>query len=314
MSPNRTRLILWTAILISISFPVTICKAQNLNIQPKFSASWQVDSNFYLAQDSEREVYTYKLRPGFRVDFEAPKSTLMLDYTLDAVYYSDRDPVPPGEKPTGEDDYIGHTGILEARHQTFDRLLLGLNDSFYVTRDPAESDPLSNSIDRDKYYINRITPFAVYQFAPKFSARLRYRHTNIDYNPSDREDSTENRGLFNLIYNFTRRSSLDFEFQHSKKEYDQDTSDYSANQGKLIFRKEFRVINISAGAGYQNRSFDDSSLDDIDVFTYHLDLDGEGTLANRRTYVSLNVEQNFNDQSTGNNYYIATRFILRGGH
>ncbi len=314
MSDNRTRLILWTAILISISFPVSICKAQNLNIQPKISASWQVDSNYYLAQDSEREVFTYKLQPGIRVDFEAPKSTLMLDYTLDAYYYDDRDPVPPGEQPTDDDDYIGHTLTSEARYQAFDRLLLGLNESYYKTRDPAESDPFSNSIDREKYYINRITPFVVYEFAPKFSVRLRYRNTKINFDPSSSEDSTENRGIFNLVYNFTRRSSMDFEFQHWKKEYNKGTSDYSANQGKLIFRKQFKIFRISAGAGYQNRSFDDSSLDDIDVFTYNLNIDGEGTLANRRSYVSLNVEQNFNDQSTGNNYYTATRFILRGGH
>ena len=314
MSDNRTRLILWTAILISISFPVSICKAQNLNIQPKISASWQVDSNYYLAQDSEREVFTYKLQPGIRVDFEAPKSTLMLDYTLDAYYYDDRDPVPPGEQPTDDDDYIGHTLTSEARYQAFDRLLLGLNESYYKTRDPAESDPFSNSIDREKYYINRITPLVVYEFAPKFSVRLRYRNTKINFDPSSSEDSTENRGIFNLVYNFTRRSSMDFEYQHWKKEYNKGTSDYSANQGKLIFRKQFKIFRISAGAGYQNRSFDDSSLDDIDVFTYNLNIDGEGTLANRRSYVSLNVEQNFNDQSTGNNYYTATRFILRGGH
>ena len=314
MSDNRTRLILWTAILISISFPVSICKAQNLNIQPKISASWQVDSNYYLAQDSEREVFTYKLQPGIRVDFEAPKSTLMLDYTLDAYYYDDRDPVPPGEQPTDDDDYIGHTLTSEARYQAFDRLLLGLNESYYKTRDPAESDPFSNSIDREKYYINRITPFVVYEFAPKFSVRLRYRNTKINFDPSSSEDSTENRGIFNLVYNFTRRSSMDFEFQHWKKEYNKGTSDYSANQGKLIFRKQFKIFRISAGAGYQNRSFDDSSLDDMDVFTYNLNIDGEGKLANRRSYVSLNVEQNFNDQSTGNNYYTATRFILRGGH
>ena len=55
-------------------------------------------------------------------------------------------------------------------------------------------------------------------------------------------------------------------------------------------------------------------LDDIDVFTYNLGFDGQGMLANRRTHISFNVEQNFNDQSVGNNYYTATRYILRGGH
>ena len=311
---GKKYLYLLTAIIASLPFPVSICTAQNLSIRPKISTSWQVDSNYYLAQELEREVYTYKIQPGFRVNFEAAKSTFMLDYSLDAYYYDDRDSVPSGEQPTDDDDFVGHTLTSEARYQAFDRLLVGFNESFYKTRDPGESDIFSNSVDREKYYINRLTPIVVYDFGPKFTARLQYRRTDINYSSSNIEDSIENRGLFNLVYNFTRRSSMDFEFQYWEKDYDAGTSDYSANQTKLIFKKQLRIFEISAGAGYQNRSFDDSGLDDIDVFTYHLDFDGEGTLANRRTYISLNFEQNFNDQSTGNNYYTATRFILRGGH
>ena len=88
---------------------------------------------------------------------------------------------------------------------------------------------------------------------------------------------------------------MDFEYQYWEKDYDAGTSDYSANQAKLIFKKQLRIFEFEAGAGYQNRDFDESGLDDIDVFTYHLNFDGEGTLANRRTYISLNAEQNFND-------------------
>ena len=151
MSVNRTQLILWTAIIALLSSPVSICTAQHLSIRPKISTSWQVDSNYYHAQELEREVYTYKIQPGIEVDFEAAKSTLMLDYTLDAHYYDDKDPVPPGEQPTDDDDFVGHTLTGEARYQAFDRLLVGLNESFYKTRDPGESDIFSNSIDREKY-------------------------------------------------------------------------------------------------------------------------------------------------------------------
>jgi len=314
MRKNKTRLILWTTIIVSLFFPVSICTAQRLEIIPKLSTSWQMDSNYHLADDVEREVYTYKFQPGFNVNFETAKTNLMLDYTLDAYYYDDRDSVPPGEQPTDDDDFVGHTLTAEARYQAFDRLLVGLNESYYKTRDPAESDIFSNSIDREKYYINQVTPLMVYDFGPKFSLRLRYRHTDIDYSSGNTEDSDENRGLVNLVYNFTRRSSMDVEFQYWKKDYNEETSDYTSNQTKLIFKKQLRIFEISAGAGYQNRNFDDSGLDDIDVFTYNLGFDGQGMLANRRTNISFNVEQNFNDQSIGNNYYTATRFILRGGH
>jgi hypothetical protein len=306
--------LLLAAVIVSISLPMTVLAAPKLNIKPTFSASWRADSNFYYAQDTERDVYTYTLQPGVEVGLETAKSALTLGYTLDAYFYDDRDTVPPGELPSDEDDYIGHTGILQAKYQAFDRLALGLNESFYLTRDPGESDEFSNSVDREKYYINRFEPIALYEFGRKFNAGLKYRHTKIHYTSGDIENSDENRGVFDLIYNFTTKTSLDFEYQHWKKDYERFTSDYASNQAKLIFRKQFRILTISAGAGYQNRNFDDNSIEDIDVFTYHLNLGGEGTLANRRSYIGLNIAQNANDQSPGSNYFIATRFILKGGH
>jgi hypothetical protein len=314
MGYSRVKLILGVAVIVSLSFPMTVYAATKLNIKPKMSVQWQVDSNLYLAQDREREVYTYILQPGIELGIETAKSNLMLDYTLDAFYYDDRDTVLPGEDPSDDDNYVGHTGIIEAKHRPFDRLHLILNESFYLTRDPAQADEFSNSVDRDKYYVNRFTPIVIYEFGRKFTAGLRYRHTKIDYSSSNNEDSNENRGKFDLVYNFTPKTSLDLEYQYWRKNYDFNTSDYDSNQIQLIFRKRFRTFNVSAGAGYQNRSFDDSSLDDLNVVTYHLKFNGEGTLANRRTNISLNIEQNFNDQSVGSNYYTATRFIVSGGH
>ena len=78
---------------------------------------------------------------------------------------------------------LGHTFTGEARYQAFDRLLAGLNGSYYLTRDPAQSDNLGNSIDRDKYDITRITPLLFYKFGDKFNVGLRYRHTDLDYDP-----------------------------------------------------------------------------------------------------------------------------------
>ncbi|MCJ7540429.1 MAG: outer membrane beta-barrel protein [Desulfobacterales bacterium] len=311
---KRILFIAWAAFVISIYFPVSIFAASKFNIQPKIYTSWELDSNFYLAEFLEREIYTYKIRPGFKAEFEGAKTYLMLDYTLDAYYYDDRDTVPPGEKPADDEDYLGHTFTGEARYQAFDRLLAGLNGSYYLTRDPAQSDNFSNSIDRDKYTITRLTPLLFYKFGDKFNVGLRYRHTDLDYIPEDREDSKEQRGIFDLIYNFTPKTSLDFEFQHWQKEYTLNTSDYTSNQAQLIFKRQFRVFNLEAGAGYQNRNFDDPGLDDLSTFLYHLNFGGEGLIATRKSRVSFNVEQNLNDQSTGNNYFIATRFVLNAQH
>jgi len=314
MNDKRILFIAWVVFVISTYFPVSIFAASRFNIQPKIFASWELDSNFYRAEFLEREVYTYKISPGLKAEFESAKTSLMLDYTLDAIYYEDKDTVPPNERPADDENYTGHTFTGEARYQAFDRLLAGLNGSYYLTRDPAQSDTLSNSIDRDKYTITRITPLLFYKFGDKFNVGLRYRYTDLDYIPEDREDSKENRGIFNLIYNLTSKNSLDLEFQHWQKDYTLNTSDYTSNQAKLIFKRQFRVFRLDVGAGYQNRSFDDPSLDDESAFTYNLNFGGEGLIANRKTRVSFNVEQNLNDQAEGNNYFRATRFVLDAEH
>jgi hypothetical protein len=311
---NRILLIACAASVVSICLPTPTFAASKFNLQPRISTSWQVDSNFYRAESREREVYTYTVSPGFKAEFAGAKTNLMLDCALNAIYYEDKDTVPAGEKPADDENYLGQTFTGEARYQVFDRLLVGLNGSYYLTRDPAQSDTLSDSIERDKYSITRITPLLLYEFAPKFTAGLRYRNTKLDYSPENREDSNENRGIFDLAYNFTTKTSMDFEYQYWKKYYDMNTSDYTSNQAKLIFRRQFRIFNLEAGAGYQKRTFDDPGLDDESVFTFNLNFGGEKTIANRRTRVSFSVEQNLNDQSDGNNYFIATRFVLNAGH
>jgi hypothetical protein len=314
MNGNRILLIVWTVLAISICFPTTTFAASRFNVQPRISTSWEVDSNFYRAESREREVYTYTVSPGLKAEFKSAKTNLMLDYALNAIYYEDKDTVPPNEKPADDENYIGHTFTGEARYQAFDRLLVGLNGSYYLTRDPAQSDTLSNSIERDKYSITRITPILLYEFGPKFTAGLRYRNTKLDYSPENREDSNENRGIFDLVYHFTTKTSVDLEYQYWQKDYDQNTSDYTSNQAKLIFRRQFRILNLEVGAGYQKRAFDDPGLDDESAFTYNLNFGGEQTIANRRTRVSFGVEQNLNDQAEGNNYFRATRFVLNAGH
>ena len=104
------------------------------------------------------------------------------------------------------------------------------------------------------------------------------------------------------------------EYQYWKGDYDGDSSDYTANQAKLVFRRQFRQFTFSAGAGYQNRDFDDRGFDDIEVFTYNLNFSGEGLLANRKSYVGFNAEQNFNDYGPEDEYFKATRLTLRAGH
>lgn len=314
---NGRYIYLLAIIPLILTFSGECLAAAKITIKPKILASWQVDKNFYRAEDIDREVYTYLVQPGIEFGVETAKSQLLLDYTLNSYTYDDQDTVPPGEQPADEEDYVGHTGILKARYRAFDRLLLGLDDSYYKTRDPAQSDRFSDAIDREKYFINRLTPMIFYEFGPKFTAGLRYRNTETDYSLDTREDSTEHRGMFDLIYNFTRTASLDLEYQRWERDYDLTTSDYTSDQYKLIFRKQFKYFSFQAGGGYQDRGFDDPALKDIDIFTYRIALMGQNPPAPEpkpRSHITFAAEQNFNVSGAGDTYFKAHRFSLNAGH
>ena len=300
--------VLWMALP-----PLSVSVAADFDIVPKVSGSWRYDSNYFLANFNERPVFTYLLQPGLDLGIETAKSSVKLNYTLDAYWYDDRDSVPPFERAASDYNYVGQTGDLKMRYQAFPRLQFGLDDTLRLTRDPGQSDQFSDSIIRAKYCLNAVTPLMIYEFGPKFNAAVRYRNTKIDYlDPKDIEDSRENRGIFDFIYNFNRRNSIDLQYQYWRKDYEV-SSDYSSNQVKLIFRRQMRSFDLIVGAGYQNRNYTDSTLGSDGVFTYNVILDGE-ILEKRRAYATFRAEQNLNDQAFGSDYFIATRFGLSGGY
>ncbi len=293
--------------------PLSVWAAADFDIVPKVSASWRYDSNYFKADFNERSVFTYLVQPGIDLGIETAKTSVLLNYTLDAYWYSDQDPVPAFERNASDYDYIGQTGDLKMRYQAFDRLQVGLDDTLRLTRDPGQSDQFSDSIIRAKYLLNAVTPLVIYEFGPKFNVGLRYRYTTIDYlDPADIEDSWENRGILDFVYNLNRRNSLDLQYQYWSKKYEV-SSDYTSNQVKLLFRRQMRSFDLVVGGGYQNRKYKDGALGSTGAFTYNVLLDGE-ILERRRAFATFRAEQNLNDQAFNSDYFIATRFALSGGY
>jgi len=305
------------ALSFIVFFHVHSADAAKFTIKPRVASSWQTDSNFFKAETGKREVYTYLLQPGIDLGFETAKTKLSLNYTLNAYYYDDQDTVPAGQQKADDNDYFGHTAVFRSRYQVFDRLLIGLDDSYFKTRDPAQSDDLSNSVDRDKFTINRLTPMLFYDFGPKFTTGLRYRNTETNYSKGDKEDSSEHRGMFDLIYNLSRTASLDLEYQHWVRGYDKTTSDYTSDQIALIFKKQFQYTIVEAGGGYHQRDFDDAGLDKIDTVAYRIAVRAQNPPApdaRPRSWLNLSAEMNFNDQGVSDSYYTSHRVSLNVGH
>jgi len=283
--------------------------AADIVIRPLMKAEYRLDSNYFRAQDNDREVHTYLLQPGFEFGYEAANSSLLLNYTLDVHVYDDQESVVlEGQRSADDDDYTGHTLSLEGRYNPFKRLRLGIDESFRYTRDAAQTDRLNNSVAREKFTVNRVTPSLFYDFEPKFTVGLSYRNTATDYSPAASEDSVLHTGIFNLIYNFNRTLSLDLEYEHAQMDYDLNSADYSSDQAKLILKKAFRLFDLEAGAGYQNRSFDGDNLGDIDNPVAHLTLTATPELFPGR--LRFDYDGNFNELGTGDSYYLAHRFTL----
>jgi len=314
---RRHNLYVLVVILFILILGGTAMAAQKFKIKPRFSASWKVDDNFFKSEVNERKVYTYLLQPGIDLGFETAKNLLSFSYTLNNYSYDDQDSLSPGQELADREDYTGHKLLFRDTYKPTYRLSLGLEDLYDKTREPANSDRLSNSISRDKYTVNQISPWVSYEIGPKLSSEFRYRYKERDYDKATNEDAEENRAIITLTYNLKPETTLNLEYQTWGMDYDLASSDYDSDQIKLIFMKQFKYFSFEAGAGYHNRSFDVSSIDDMDVFTYRLSLIGQNPPKPNmepRSSIELAAEQNLNDLGEGEEYFKAQRYTLKAMH
>ncbi|MBW2674365.1 MAG: capsular biosynthesis protein CpsB, partial [Deltaproteobacteria bacterium] len=137
MSVSKRPVIFILLISLILFFHVNNLDAARIIIKPRIASSWQTDSNYFKAETGEREVQTYLIQPGIDLGFEAPRTEISLNYTLTAYYYDDKDTVPAGQQKVDDTDYVGHTAAFKSRYRVFDRLLIGLDDSYFKTRDPG---------------------------------------------------------------------------------------------------------------------------------------------------------------------------------
>jgi polysaccharide biosynthesis protein VpsM len=323
----KKRLLVLLAVSMSFllfSYHSSFAGEGKIVLKPHINVSWQSDSNFWWAEEDEKEVYTYLVQPGVTFGYETDKTKIHLDYTLNGYLYSDQDPPSPGIQKASDDNYIGHTLNLDISTRQLDqKLLAGVREDFYLTRDQAQSDAFNNSAVRNKYFINRVEPFAFYDFSGRLTAGVRYRNTITDYTEENSEDSTENRGLFDLIYHFSETSSLDLDYQIWARDYSKRTSAYLSNQVMLAYQQQFRFVSLEAAAGYQYRSFEKETLESMDIVPWRLGVE----LATapeaispllpeeqKKSYVRLMLAQDFNNQGLGEGYFKADRITLGASH
>ena len=282
--------------------PDTATAVNRMVFVPYVDLQTTYDSNYWRSETDERGVYGVSVTPGFDFGYATDKSDVIFSYVLSRKTYHDKDNVPTGAPDADDDNYVGHDLQLFVQSQLTDKILVSLDESYLLTREPGSSDIYNNEVDRNKYSINRVTPRLIYTLREGLDIGLQYQHTLHEYNRSSEEDSTENRGMINVIYNLNRYNSLDLEYQIWRRAYDMNSSDYTSNQVALNYNREATYLTLTLGVGYHERSFDGSTLDDQDTFTWEMGLSYEN-----RNRIEISLSQNFNDYGAGDSYFKATR-------
>lgn len=301
-------------------------------VKPYFSAVGRLDSNFWRLEDNEREVYTYLLAPGIQLGAETPKSIVNLYYTLEAYFFEDKDDVPSGERKADDENYVGHLALLEALWSPAERFTLGLNNDFYLTRNPIEADRFSDSVEREKYWVNRFTPLIFYEFKNRFSVGLRYQRTDIEFEDSDESDFLEHRGIINLLYNPSRTLTLDLNYQRWTNEENRkalESREYTSDQIQLVAEKRYKYFAFEGGIGYHNRDFEDigdSDVKDQDVINWKFAVTGQNPppqeqrrllgkqFLRARSHLYAAVERDFNNLGYFFDTFKAYRYTASVGH
>jgi len=300
----------------------TISSAQGKAvIKPGISTGWQRDSNFYKSESDTRTIDTYNVKPGVKLDYTTDKSLVALDYWFKILQYDDQDDTPAGQVKADDFNDTEHQAKFTIQTQPTDRLLLGIDNQFWKTRDPANSETNSNVVDRYKYTMNRLTPRMAYNFGEKFGIDLSYSNQLLDYSdddPGKGEDADENRGRTVLIYYFNERTSFDLDCQYWNMDYDKTTSDYNSSQMMVTVNKQYNYFTFAAGTGYHTRAFDQTTTTgDIDKLVWKLSLTGQNPPDAEgipRSSIYLALGSNLNDIGSGGSYYSSTRLDAAVSH
>ena len=263
--------------------------------------------NYFRSEDNEADIWVTSVNPGIEFMYFTDRSKVDFDYVFSYFWHNENE----DDVDSSDLNYAGHNLNLFAAHRFLTRLTLGVTEGFIKTREPASADRFSNYNNRNKYWRNRVEPYLHYDIAEKGEARLAYRNEQFNWEQTDpgQEDSSENRGILTLTHNLNSTNHLDLQGMVWKRDYDGDLSDYHSYQGELTYRREFSSwLKGEAGAGYQKRDFDESELDDLDEFIFHIMVDAATDVSK----LNFSFERNIVDFTISNEYFLAYRADLIG--
>jgi hypothetical protein len=215
----------------------------------------EYNDNLYLTNaDKVREFITYA-GAGALAKLETRKNRLDFSYKVRKVFYWDY------EDDDGIDttnlNYLAQNLNLEAATQLSDRVRIGIEESYLVSRRPREYYVMTDRTSAARYWANRVAPYVEYQLGKKIFLMLKYKYDVLRYTERSiiyDEDATENRGYLTLKYRLNPRRAVDLDYQYWQRDHEISPS-YHTNQVTVGYEHLFRVLRGEARCGYLRRTW-----------------------------------------------------------
>lgn len=266
------------AVLVGISSEPPAVAGPSFRVDPSITVGGRWESNFYQTEENEQEAYTYLVSPGISAELQGARSSVMLNYMMEAHFY---DEVEDEEgRSLSNLDYTGHQASLAGAYDLTNRLTLGLDGSYYHTRYPTYYDRLSTQIWHQEYDVYSVVPKLFFDITRRLTAGLTYKYTEIDLGSRDEIDpieldtdnTDEDLWTMNISYTPQRSVSVGVDLMLADVDYEDRIDDYDARRVRLNVQKRFRRIALDAGVGYNERDYRVVEIEDEELVTWRLAL------------------------------------------
>lgn len=276
------------------------------------------DDNFFRSETNKTSVWSAIYTPGVEAEYLTDRSRFDLNYSMPYFqYFGTRAPI--GQSPAldvSSLDYLGQNLSMYAAEKVCTRLLVGVQETYLLTNEPGLTDNFSQLVTRDRYWVNRVSPFIGYDIAEKGEIKFAYRNEDLEWiEAPNQPNSTENRGTVTGTYNLNTTNHLDLVGEFWHRDYTASNpafleADYDAYQAQLVYRRELNSwLTAHAGGGYQWREFDNSeAAPNINTPVYSIGVAG----ATDRSKLDLSFEHGLVDFTIGNSYFTAYRVNATG--
>ncbi len=181
-----------------------------VELRPSINLKTTYDDNIFLNDNHKRSDLITTLTPGLSMQVVSDKRQIQASYAPSFVKFL--------KYP--EYDNIGHNARLNFQEKFTNRLKLNFQDFYLRTDDPLDADFIEDIVDqktrqsRNTYQRNTANLFLDYQFGPKDTWTLGYKHSLLENEDPTIDDSISHGPYTQVSYWFDVANGLNWDYQY----------------------------------------------------------------------------------------------------